>query len=103
MTQALFASAPPRSFRLLPNDRRIGWLPYAWLIYLPNFFIAPVLYHASAMQWVATGIATAIFLVAYFVGHWVNGRRLVAVVAVNVLLAVVFSPFNAGAATFFVY
>ena len=103
MAQTLIASASPRSFRLLPSDKRIGWVPYAWLIYLPNFFIAPVLYRASVMQWAATGVATAIFLVSYFVGHWVRGPRLVAVVAVNVLLAVVFSPFNAGAATFFVY
>lgn len=92
-----------RRFRLLPPSKRIGWVPYAWLVYLANFYILPVFRGASAAEWAATIAATVVFLVSYFAGYWVRGRRLVAVIAVQAAIAVAFTPWNAGAGTFFVY
>lgn len=103
MTVHAPALTPARRLRLLPGSRSLGWVPFAWLIYLANFFIAPITRGASAAQWIATVVATVVFLVSYFAGHWVRRGRLMAVIAVQVGLALAFAPFNPGAATFFVY
>lgn len=91
-----------RSFRLIP-DTGLSWVPYAWLIYLPNVFVAPALRHAPALEWVATAVGSLVFLASYFAGYWLQGKRLAGAIAIQVLLGVAFSPFNPGAATFFIY
>ena len=98
-----FDSADRPAFRLLPRSTSLGWVPYAWLIYLSGFFVFPVLRRASLTEWIATAGATIVFLLSYFAGYWVNDRKLLAVVGVQVALGLAFSPVNAGAATFFVY
>jgi two-component system, NarL family, sensor histidine kinase DesK len=97
-----FDSADPLAFRPLPSST-LGWLPYAWLIYLSGFFVFPILQGASLTEWIATTGATIVFLLSYFAGYWVHGRKLIAVIGVQVALGLAFSPVNAGAATFFVY
>jgi two-component system sensor histidine kinase DesK len=89
--------------RLLPKDPEIGWTPYAWLIYLIPFLVYPAARHASALEWAATFAGAAIFLVLYFWGYWVPGRRILWAAACILLLGMLFSPFNAGASTFFVF
>jgi len=100
---AVAAPARSRGFALLPGGTTLGWVPYAWLVYLPSFFIAPALAHASLAEWTATALATLVFLVSYFVGHWVRDVRLLVVIGVELGVAVAFSPFNPGAAIFLVY
>ncbi|HEX5725688.1 MAG TPA: sensor histidine kinase [Longimicrobiaceae bacterium] len=99
------AAAPARGgrFPLLPRDETQGWVPYAWLIYLPTFFVGPAVNGASPLEWAATVAATLVFLAAYFRGYWVSGRRLLPLIALQAALAAVFMPWNTGASIFFVY
>jgi len=92
-----------RRFTFLPQDRSIGWVPYAWLIYLSSFYVDPVLNGASAWEWSATLAATVVFIAAYLRSYWVVGRQLVAIVLFEVALGVIFTPSNLGASVFFVY
>jgi two-component system, NarL family, sensor histidine kinase DesK len=89
--------------RLLPDDPEIGWTPYAWLIYLTSFLIWPVLRSASLREWALTAAGTAIFLVLYFWGHWLEGRKILWAAGGILLLGVLFVPWNPGAGTFFIY
>jgi two-component system sensor histidine kinase DesK len=89
--------------RLLPNNPEIGWTPYAWLIYLSSFLAWPVIRSASALEWALTAAGLVVFLVLYFWGYWLKGRQILWAAGGILLLAVLYSPFNPGAASFFVY
>jgi two-component system, NarL family, sensor histidine kinase DesK len=89
--------------RLLPHNPRVAWTPYAWLIYLPIFLFEPLNRRASALEWAATLGAMALFLVLYFVGHWVEGGRLLLVTAAIFALGAGFAPWNPNASVFVVY
>lgn len=88
---------------LIPKDSSEGWTPYAWLVYLAILVVGPVLSRASALEWALTALGISSFLVLYFLGYHVRGRRLLAVIAAITLLGVVFSPFNWGGSVFFIY
>ena len=92
-----------RSPRLLPPDSPTGWTPYAWLIYLPTFFVQPAIDGASAAEWALCAAGTLVFLVSYFRGYWVRGRDLIPIIIVQAALAWAFTPSNTGAYVFFVY
>ncbi len=96
-------AAEPRRFRLLPPEPGIGWIPYAWLVYLGSFFIEPIVRGWKPGYWAVTIAGALVFLASYFRAHWERGPRLVAIIAFQVALGVGFSPFNSGAAVFFVY
>ncbi len=89
--------------RLLPKDPEIGWTPYVWLVYLVQFPVHLLFEEAGALEWALTVAALAIFLVLYFRGFWLDGRRLLVVIAAIALLGISFSPFNPGAVVFFIY
>jgi two-component system sensor histidine kinase DesK len=89
--------------RLLPKDPELGWTPYAWLIYLVSFLAYPALRGASAREWALTAAATVVFLVLYFLGFWWRDWRVLWCAGGILLLGVLFSPFNFGASSFFVY
>ena len=89
--------------RLLPDNPEIGWTPYAWLIYLSSFLAWPVIRSASALEWALTAAGLAAFLVLYFWGHWLKGRQILWAAGGILLLGILYSPFNPGAASFFVY
>jgi two-component system sensor histidine kinase DesK len=78
-----------------------------WLIYLLFFLIEPAaplrLAHSARAYPVATALVVAVFLVSYFRGFSVQGRPLMLVVAVQVLLGAVMTPLNVGASVFFIY
>jgi two-component system sensor histidine kinase DesK len=97
----------PRRFRLLPPNEYIGWTPYAWLIYLPIFFITPILKlqagTASSLYLAATGAGVVVFLVTYFRGYWVWGRDIYPIIGILAGLGIVFAPVNEGSSVFFVY
>jgi two-component system sensor histidine kinase DesK len=96
-----------RRFYLLPPGSPLGWTPYAWLIYLPTFLVEPIARtqagRAGTFYWAATIAGLVVFLITYFRGYWLRGIKLIPIVAVQTVLAVGFSPFNAGACVFFVY
>src|SRR6478609_1872198 len=89
--------------RLLPDDPETSWTPYVWLVYLFPFLAYPALARVSAPQWAATLAGLALFLVLYFWSYWLEGRKALGCAAGILLLGVLFSPFNPGAGTLFVY
>jgi two-component system sensor histidine kinase DesK len=89
--------------RLLPKDPELGWTPYAWLIYLVSFLVTPAFKRASALEWALTLAGAAVFLALYFRGFWYWDRRILWCAGGILLLGVLFSPFNWGASSFFIY
>src|SRR5690606_24112980 len=96
-----------RALPLLPPGSSMGWTPYAWLVYLPTFFVAPVVMtRAGVAQWwlcPLTIAATLVFLGTCFAGFWVHGRRLMVVSAIQTMLGIGFAPINPGSCVFVVY
>jgi len=92
-----------RRFALLPNDKYVGWTPYAWLIYLPTFVLEPLAEHRPGGAIALTVLGTVVFLASYFRGYWVNGWQLGAVIALETALGVAFAPINGGSSVFFIY
>lgn len=96
-----------RSRRLpfLPDEvaGELGWTPYGWLFYLPSFWVGPALRGASSAEWLATILATGVFLVLYFRGYWERGWRLVAISGAIAGIGFLFFPGDWGAMVFFVY
>ena len=96
-----FAFAKLPRLRLLPPE--LGWVPYAWLVYLATFFIEPALRRGVGSHWLVTIAATILFLASYFRAFWECGARLIGLMAFHVALGLAFSPINTGAAVFFIY
>jgi two-component system sensor histidine kinase DesK len=89
--------------RLLPDDRHLGWTPFAWLIYsIPFVFTTWATRHTPAV-FAANVAALALFLVLYFLSYWVCGPRLVLVIAGVTLIGFVVTPINPVAPVFFIY
>jgi two-component system sensor histidine kinase DesK len=89
--------------RLLPDDKDIGWLPYAYLLYLSLFLANPLAAHAGAVTWICTAAGITAFLPLYFASYWLEGLKMLWPVAGMAAIGAVFAPFNAGAAVFFIY
>src|SRR5205085_3337237 len=69
----------------------------------PRIFRLPIFSGASVARIVLTLAGGAVFLVLYFVGHWLKGPALLGVIAAITLLGIIFIPINLGAASFFIY
>ena len=94
----------PENMRLLPQNKDLGWTPYAWLIYLASVpFYGYASGQRSSMFWALNILSMAVFLVLYFRGYWIKDKRLLWIVAAIALLGVVYSPANPGASVYFVY
>lgn len=89
--------------RLLPHDPEIGWTPYAWLIYLGFYVTYPFLRGASPLEWIFMSVGLIAFLVLYFWGYWLEGPRVLWAAGGILLLAVLLTPINLGATSFFIY
>ena len=89
--------------RLLPRNFESGWLPYVWLVYSGYFLLAPILGRPTALDWALTFAGFLAFLVLYFAGHWLRGKRVLWVAGGILLLGVLYIPFNPGASCFFIY
>ena len=96
-----------RRWLFLPDRKELGWTPYVYLMYLPTFLLDPLgrtqAGTYSAVHWVLTIAGLLLFLVSYFYGFWVSGRKLIAVAAFQTLLGIVFAPINIGSFVFFIY
>ncbi len=89
--------------RLLPDERHLGWTPYAWLIYSLPFLINTYESRLAPLTFAANVAAYLAFLVLYFLGYWVHGRKLVGVIAAMTLLGFITTPFNNFGASLFIY
>ena len=89
--------------RLLPKDKDISWLPYAYLVYLSFFVVYPLAARAGAVEVALMGLGIILFLPLYFLSYWVDGPKLFWVLAGITALGLVYGPFNPGASVFFVY
>jgi two-component system sensor histidine kinase DesK len=91
--------------RLIPDDKDLGWTPYAWVIYIVPFALTPLYEtrHATPAGWGMFLGATALFLALYFRGFWVRGWQLVLIAAAMVVMALVFWPIAPGAGALFIY
>lgn len=89
--------------RLLPADPRIGWTPYLWLFWLINFFFKWFVVPPAPGEVGLTLLTLPVFLVLYFDGFWHSGRRVLVNMAGILLIGAAWTPFNAGAMSFFVY
>ena len=89
--------------RLLPDNKDIGWTPYLWLVYLSSLPISLMLMKAGPLRWTLTIAGMMVFLVLYFWGWWISGRRLLWVIAGITALAVIFAPINPGSISYFIY
>jgi two-component system sensor histidine kinase DesK len=90
--------------RLLPQNKDIGWTPYAWLIYLTGVpFYGYASQQRSRAFWALTVLGMVVFLALYFRGYWIKGRKLLWIIAAITLIGMVSSPTNPGASVYFVY
>jgi len=91
------------AFGVFTKLRRLGWEPYAWLIYSLPFLFAAFRPALSTLEtWAMIG-AYPVFLALYLGGHFVRGPRILWIVAGLDALAVVFGARNPPAACFFIY
>ncbi|HEY4678744.1 MAG TPA: histidine kinase, partial [Candidatus Angelobacter sp.] len=90
--------------RLLPQNKDIGWTPYAWLIYLTSVpFFGYASGQTTARFWAPTIAGMVIFLGLYFWGYWIKGKKLLWIIAAITVLGMVSAPMNPGASVYFIY
>ena len=83
--------------------RRIGWEPFAWLIYSLPYLVTSALAPIDALTKAGLLALFPIFLALYLAGHLLRGPRVLWVVAGLDVLAVIGSLANPSAAAFFIY
>ena len=88
---------------ILPQDRDLGWTPYAWLVYLAFFAAAPFAMGSPGRTQVLTAAGAVAILPVYFWGYWQLGRRVLLVVAIFVLFGTFFAKMNPAASVFITY
>jgi len=85
------------------SKRDPGWVPYIWLAYLIFFLWDPVMYHIGWREWTLTALGLVAFLCFYFsFFHRCQPWNLICVGGIAAL-GVLYAPYNAGAACFFIY
>ena len=89
--------------RLLPASPRIGWTPYLWLFWLISFAFKWFFVPLDPVELALALFTVPAFLWLYFDGYWHSGPRVFVNIAGILLIAIVWTPFNAGAITFFIY
>ena len=88
---------------LLPPEPRIGWTPYLWLFWLIGFFAKWFFVPFEPIEFTLALLTLPLFLALYFNGFWHSGPRVFVNIAGILLIALVWTPFNANAMTFFIY
>jgi two-component system sensor histidine kinase DesK len=83
--------------------RRIGWEPFAWLIYSLPYLFTSALAPIDPLTKTALLALYPIFLVLYLLGHLVRGPRILWIIAGLDLVAILGSLRNPSAAAFFIY
>ena len=94
--------------RLMPTARptrlsEVGWEAYAWLIYALPFFFTALMGPFTLPQKTMMVVSFAIFLPLYFLGYMTHSPRILWIVAVFDVIAIINSPVNPSAASFFIF
>ncbi len=89
--------------RLLPDNSGISWVPYLCLSPVLLVPINAYLGRTSPGEWLATGLAVAIFLALYFWSFWVRGSKAVLPIAGMATLGLLIVPFNSSGNIFLLY
>jgi two-component system sensor histidine kinase DesK len=85
------------------RPRRIPWEAYAWLIYSLMFVGTAIAMPFTAQQKAVMLASFVIFLPLYFAGYLMRGAKIVAIIAVFDIIAIINTPWNPSAASFFIY
>jgi len=89
--------------RLLPKKSEYNWAVFS-VFYFGFFFIDPITSHFSPLKWFFTILGTIAFLLLYFGLFWAKSqRRALLHVLGLVVLGVVYTPYNGGSTTFFIF
>ena len=89
--------------RLLPDNSQINWVPYLCL--LPVLLVPLDAYfgNTTPQEWMATGLAMAVFLPLYFWSFWVRGWKAALPLGGMATLGLLTVPFNSSASIFVLY
>jgi two-component system, NarL family, sensor histidine kinase DesK len=90
----------------LPRPTRlseVGWEAYAWLIYALPFLFTAIAAPFTIAEKTVMLVSFAIFLPLYFIGYTTHSPKILWIVAVFDLIAIVNSPINPSAASFFIF
>ena len=89
--------------RLLPAPSRVGLTPYLWLFWLISFFLKWFFVPLEPVEFTLALLTVPVFLALYFNGYRCSGQRVLLNIAGILLIALVWTPLNVGAMSFFVY
>jgi two-component system sensor histidine kinase DesK len=78
-------------------------MPYVWLVYLGVYVAFPFVLRPAALGWTLQAAGLVAFLALYFVGHWLDGSRRLAVAMAIAVLGMLLIGVNPGALVFFIY
>ncbi len=89
--------------KLLPDNSGINWVPYLCL--LPVLLVPLDAYFGNTTpgEWIATGIAMAVFLPLYFWSFWLRGWKAALPIGGMATLGLLAVPFNSSASIFVLY
>ena len=89
--------------KLLPDNSRINWVPYLCLSPLLLVPLNAYFGKSTTVEWIATGLAMAMFLPLYFWSFWLRGWKAALPVAGMATLGLLTVPFNSTASIFVLY
>lgn len=90
--------------RLAPQESKIGWSPYPWLIYLLFLGLEVAFSRNKVFTWTVIAATLAIFFPLYFRFYWERGfRAQLYAAAIGVLGLAVMPLLRGGAGTFIIY
>jgi len=89
--------------RLLPDNSRINWVPYLCLLPVVLVPLDAYFGNATPVEWIATGLAMAVFLPMYFWSFWLRGWIAALPIGGMAALGLLLVPFNSTASIFVLY
>jgi len=91
------------AMKLLPDNSRVNWVPYLCLLPVLLVPLNAFFGNASTIEWLATGMAVAIFLPLYFCSFWLRGWKAALPIGGMATLGLLAAPFNSSASIFILY
>ncbi len=89
--------------KIYPADHSHKWMPLLWLPFMAWFFVDPYWKHASVFHWIWNTAAGLFFIFLYLQAFCRPGRIRNVSIALMVVMAVVFIPFNSGGVGLLIY